>query len=313
MQRVALLLALAAAGCGGSDPCSSDPSLCADASLGTCTGQCVNVPESWNPGFLLWLGPEGSTLPTCPDVANRAYPGYADTPPTTVDCAPCTCTSSQGFCLLSTQMSANGAACPGDPSKVIPFDAPDTWDGTCTAMDAIPSASSLLASPPYLNSMSNCFPASAPPIMIAGGKTRALVCENGYGVLPGQQCLNPSETCTVQQVPGFLSCIFQGGDQTCPDGWPVKHLEYDDSQECGCNCGAPTGDQCTTTLTVYSDGACMNALGSAMLSSEQPQVCIDTTPGSPYGSMSSSPVVYQSGTCMPTQTKSPVSTFCCQQ
>ena len=299
-------------GCGASsDPCANDPLLCTDAGLGTCTGQCVNMPMGWMTGYLVWLGPEGSTLPTCPMNAPQSYPGYADTPPATVVCPPCTCSASTGSCLLSSPTSANGAKCPGDPSKVIPFDAPATWDGKCTAMDPVPSASSFLASPPYMQGKSTCYATDAPPIEVADGKTRALVCSNGYGLAAGE-CPYASDTCALNKVQGFLFCVARLGDQQCPDGWPEKHLEYDDSSQCGCNCGAPTGDLCTTTLTVYADTACSMPVGSTMLSSDQAQVCVDTTPGSPYGSKSSSPLVYQSGTCTPIPSTSAVQTLCCQ-
>jgi hypothetical protein len=208
-------------------------------------------------------------------------------------------------------MSANGAVCPGDPGKVTAFDAPEAWDGTCTAMDAIPSAASLLASPPYLKNQM-CFPTPAPPIKIADGKTRALLCQ-GFDRLPGQYCANPSETCTMKKVPGFLFCVEQGGDQTCPDGWPEKHLYYDDNQECGCECGPPVGDHCTTTLTVYSDSACMTQLTTVQLSSDQAQTCVSTPTSPPYGSKASSSLVYQSGKCMPIPSSGPVTTYCCQQ
>src|SRR5262249_26285476 len=155
-------------------------------------------------------------------------------------------------------------------------------------------AASLLASPPYLDGMTRCFPTTDPPIKVADGKTRALLCDNGSGILPGQQCATPGESCTLQKVPGFLFCIENGGDQQCPDGGPERHLYYDDNLACGCGCSAPTGDLCTTTLTVYSDSACMMQLATAQLSSDQLRVCVDT-PISPYGSKSASPVAYQSG------------------
>jgi hypothetical protein len=317
MRRISLLVALALAGCGTSDPCADDPALCNDAgSLVTCTGTCLSMqdvePYPWTLASLLWLGPEGSQMPACPPgAAAITDPGYADAPPTMLACPPCTCTQSLGECFLPAMMSANRAPCPGVAAEAIPFDAPEIWDGTCTAMDAVPSAASLDVPPPALFGTSMCEASDAPPVSLAGGTTRALVCSNTDGEEPGA-CANPGDTCALGKAAGFLYCILAGGDQACPTPWPDKHLVFFDFQECNCSCGPPTGDTCTSTISVYSDSACMQPLGSAMVSSDQPDMCIDITPSSPLGSKSATPPIYQPVTCMPSETQSLPTTLCCQ-
>jgi hypothetical protein len=314
MRTIALFFALTVVGCGSSDPCAGDPGLCHDAGHdadpGTCTGQCVNVPPSWSPGILLWLGPEGSTPPACPAMAQSSLPGYADAPPTTVECPPCGCAPTHAFCLLSSTMEANKAACPGGAGQGVPFNAPDTWDGKCTAMDPIPSASSLEAPPPTLSISNGCGVSKDPPVKLAGGATRTLMCFDNFGIEPGA-CADPQEICTVAKVDGFALCLAQDGDLACPDGWPNKHLTFPDYYECVCSCGPPTGESCSSTLSVYADSSCSQPIGSAVVSSDKPPVCIDTAPGSPFGSKSATPPLYQSGTCTPTLYKSLPETLCC--
>jgi hypothetical protein len=208
-------------------------------------------------------------------------------------------------------ITASKAACPGG-AQSVPFDAPTGWDGTCTAMDAISAAASVQAPPPELGFTSGCSPSDDPPLKLTGGKTRSLECGTAYGVgeEPGT-CLRAGDTCMVPNVSGFLTCIANAGDLPCPDGWPNKHLIFEDAYECHCTCGDPTGEACSSTLSVYADAACSQLLGSATLSSDNDPVCIDVPPGSPLGSKKATPPVYQSGTCTPSLTKSLPATLCC--
>jgi hypothetical protein len=310
-RTAALLFALAAAGCGtsGASPCAADPSLCQDAGPepGPCTGQCIPLPEGWGPPDLLWFGPDGTTPPPCPAMPSTyAILGYADEPPTAT-CAPCTCSTSNGPCTLSSMMTASTAPCPGNGTPGIPFDAPDTWDGSCTAMDAIPSAASLTVSPPSLTD--TCSPSSAAPIALAG-KTRGEACQDLDNV-EIETCPNAADHCALPEVEGFSLCVG-GGEGPCPDGWPNMRLLFFDVSECGCACGAPMGSRCSSTLSLYADGACSELLGSSTISSDEEGGCIDATPGSPFGSKSATPPLYQSGTCTPSQVPPSPVTLCCQ-
>src|SRR5271154_5763727 len=76
-------------------------------------------------------------------------------------------------------------------------------------------------------------------------------------------------------------------------------LVFYNAQECICACGSPIGDSCSATVTVYEDGACSQPLGSVMVSSDQPQACVNVPPGSAFRSKSATPPVYNSGTCTP--------------
>lgn len=317
MRPFSLFFVLVCASCGNPDPCVEDPANCQDAGKdsggpdgpGSCTGVCVPpAPGKWLATSLLWIGDTPNAAPpTCPDVMPAPFPGFADTPPT-VECPVCSCSPSSAQCLLPAQLSANPDVCPGGPGAQE-FSAPPTWDGTCNATNPVSSADSLaVASPPLPGGY--CDPVVTGPPKIQGPMP-AVECEGTPHVAPGT-CGDQSMVCAFPKTEGFLTCIVQLGDQECPDGWPTKHRVFPNSQACGCQCSSPVGDSCSATVTVYKDGACSQPLGSVMVSSDQPKGCVDVTPGSAFGSKSSTPPVYKAGTCTPaTLTEGAHLTFCC--
>lgn len=312
-MRSCLLLVLALSGCGASDPCSKDAASCQDSGgAGSCTGVCVApVPSGWNPDNtdLLWIGTPGATAPSCPSVYFAgADPGFADTAPTVV-CAGCSCSPSAAACSLPSQLSASPGACPGGSGAQ--FDPPHAWDGTCDATRIVPAADSLTVAPPP-DPAGYCNPESAGPADIQG-PVPALVCAGVPGTFLGT-CANPSQFCAFPKFDGFLTCIASTDDDAgpCPDGWPTRHVVYLSSGACGCQCGDPVGESCSTTVTVYGDGACSAPLGSVMVSSDQPQACVNVASGSTFRSKSATPPTYKAGTCAPSAAPAaaPV-TFCC--
>jgi len=316
MRPFSLLLVLAFIGCGTPDPCEKDPALCRDAGQdsgsgpGTCSGVCAPAaPSGWFATSLLWVGATGDTAPSCPKVMPIPYPGFSDTPPT-VDCPACLCTPSSASCLLPDQLFANPGACPGGGAGVQQFNAPAAWDGTCNTMSSVSSADSLTVTP-LPTPASYCVPSVAGPISLQG-PTPSLRCESPNHVAPGS-CGDQSMICAFPKTDGFLTCIVDLSKKAveCPDGWPAKHVVWSNDYACGCTCGAPSGDTCSATVTVYEDGKCSKPLGSVMVSSDQPKRCIDVTPGSPFGSKSSTPPVYTAGTCTPSPTQTHPQTFCC--
>jgi hypothetical protein len=163
-------------------------------------------------------------------------------------------------------------------------------------MGAISSADSLTVAPPTIPG-GHCQPVTTGSISIQGMKA-AQVCNGLVSVAPGT-CGDQSMVCAFPKSDGFLTCVARLYDQECPDGWPTRHLVFPNDQACGCQCQNPVGDSCSATVTVYADGACSQPLGSAMVSSDQAQACVDVTAGSPFKSKSSTPPVYKAGTCAP--------------
>ena len=318
MRILPLLLVLAVAGCGTSDPCEKDPASCQDAGQdsgggpdgpGSCVGVCAPpAPSGWFATSLLWVGPASTTPPACPAVMPGAFAGFADAPPT-VQCPTCECSPSAGAsCLSPAHLSANPGACPGGPGAQ-PFDGTKGWDGACDAMNPVASADSLTVSAPA-EPGGHCSPVQTGPTTIQGA-TAALECDGMPSVAAGT-CGDQSKVCTFPKSDGFLTCVVKVGDKACPDEWPTKHVVWPDYQACGCQCGPQVGASCFSTVTVYKDGACSQPLGSVMVASDQPDACIDVAPGSTFGSKSTTSPVYKSGTCTPkTLTEGTPVTFCC--
>ena len=314
MRPLPLFFVFAFAGCGTPDPCAKDPVRCQDAGSdgpdgpGSCAGMCVPpAPGKWLATSLLWIGGPNDTPPPCPAVMPAPFPGFADTPPTVV-CPACSCSPTISQCGLPVQFSANQNACPGG-ADAQQFNAPKSWDGTCNATDPVLTAASLTVTPPP-SPFSYCEPVVVGVVTIQG-PTAALQCEGMPSVAAGT-CGDQSKVCAFPTTDGFLTCVVNLGDQQCPDGWPTKHLVFSNSQACGCQCDKPVGDSCSATVTVFEDGACANPLGSVVVSSDQPQGCVDVAASSAFGSKSSTPPIYKAGTCTPkTVTEGAPFTFCC--
>ena len=124
-------------------------------------------------------------------------------------------------------------------------------------------------------------------------------------------CPSSGDACTYPNAPGFSVCILSpGGDMPCPDGWPTRHLIFEQAEQCGCTCGSAAGESCSATVTAYKDIACSTPLGSVVATLNQPAMCLDVASGSPLGSKSAM-VSYQPGTCTATLTPTQPSTLCC--
>jgi hypothetical protein len=288
---------------------------CGDPNPGACGGECaprVPVEEGWFATLLLWTGSPSATPPVCPEVLPSSDLGFADVAPS-VTCPSCSCAPSiEAQCFLAQQLSGNASACPGD-AGMQPFNAPEPWSGACTAMDAVSSANSVTVSPPRLQQSGICPSISSGKPSNIQGQTRAQICgspSTGPAV-PSGTCANQQQTCVYTPTPGYSSCIITSGDMSCPSGWPKKHLYYGDSEDCTCTCGAPVGETCSGTVTVYADSACASPLAAVFASSDQPPVCANVTPGSALGSKSATAPVYQSGTCAPVLTQTFAHTLCC--
>ncbi len=316
-MRTPPLLALAftfnAIGCGSAppDPCADNPAFC--NGNGTCAGQCITTPHKSNGVHLLiWSGPEGTTPPECPDGAPLTFGGYLDTPPDTVTCSgPCTCTPSQGACFPPVKIEANSASCPAAGPGVMhtPSSPPNIWDGSCAAGASVSSVFSVSVGPALLSSDRGCAAASLNATEIKG-MTRVKECTTDTYTVEGT-CPNLDQLCTFKKVDGFEVCLYNFGDTSCPDSWPVKHLYYEDYRACTCECGDPVGDSCSTTVTLFADDACTQPIGSTPITTDDPTVCVDVPPGSALGSKSATLPNYQAGTCSPKLTKSVISTLCC--
>jgi hypothetical protein len=297
------VVALVALGCPSSETCLEEVAACPDAGNGSCVGQCIETTQA-NDFILLWSGPDGATAPACPTwTPGGVFPGFLDEVPPEIKCSACTCSSSFGSCGPSSSF-ANSATCPATTGQQFPFEAPATWDGSCTSMDPVASAASVTVNMPMVLSGDGCNVGTSTVEAFKGGKTIALVCQIG---MLGGACPSLSEGCGPPSVPGFEVCALYTGP--CPANLPVPHTFYAPSTACACSCGPATGDSCSETVTAYSDGACSEPIGSGTLTTADAMTCFDVSAG-PLGSKKAS-FSYTPGTCQSTLTKITPQTFCC--
>ena len=186
-----------------------------------------------------------------------------------------------------------------------------------------PCAVSLTAGPLTLTE-NGCTPSIAAlstPIAVDLDDGRSRV----YRSVSGGACGDLALTCapSAAQSPGFLTCIFQQGDNECPPSYSVKHLVYSsftDARSCSpCTCGASDGS-CSAKLDVYPDGTCTPPdppFGLALTSAGPSCAAIDP-PGSALGSKMLAGLGYHPGACAPDGGQvvgvvepSGAATFCC--
>jgi hypothetical protein len=294
-----------------------------------CPGQCLPWPPvGWGTPELMWIGPE-SEAPACPDPGLLAdYQGAIDLDAGALPCGECGCEPPDGGCTLPTTLTTNAATCAAvGPSTVqTPFNAPPGWDGGCiTFADAI-AAGALCDGSPCVVSLTIAAPTVAesgctaiqPPTPAAPPTSSyAVACigEVALGCATGFFCLPPATA--------FRVCVAEQGDVDCP-GVPYteKHLAFagmDDARSCSpCTCGAPSGDKCTVTLSIYPDDACAMGVTLEVPIDSTGPLCDGVLPGAAVGSESATPPVYEAGSCEPSGgvpggsvTPSSPTTFCC--
>jgi hypothetical protein len=291
-------------------------------------------PIFWSYPFLAWFG-EQQGAPSCPaSASDLGFKGFASlTAP--IDCGTCTCGAPNGSCALPATMTANAASCAqeGPSTPHTPFDPESGWTGTCDTSVSIASGKlcggadcvQSLTVGPLTPSESGCSP-SQPPSM------QSPPVWNGYAIgclrNPNEPCPdNSGGYCVPAPPPGFEVCIAQPGMVDCADPMnptgPYSEMHilyegYEDTRACSpCTCGEPSGSTCSSTVSVYTDGACSTLAYSATVTSSGP-ACHDLPAGTPLGSKSATPPTFMPGACAPgggapmgAVTLTNVTTFCC--
>jgi hypothetical protein len=206
-------------------------------------------------------------------------------------------------------MTANAADCAqsGTPPHT-PFDPASGWDGGCDTNESIPSGKlcagvdcvqSLTIAPVTLNE-TGCMPSPTPTYTPPAAHGAIFTC------VLDPNATNPCADGCLVDVPGFLICIWKGGTLDCADAGAgpytethVGHEAVDDQQGCApCTCDPPSGSTCSSTVSVYTDGACSTLAYSTTVDTSGP-TCQDVPTGIPLGSKSATPPSYVPGTCAP--------------
>lgn len=303
-----------------------------------CTGQCLPAPPlGWTAPVQLWFGEE-SGAPTCPEVAPAVgYEGRAELHAAPATCGACSCGPSGGECELPATLTASAASC-ASTNAITPrtdFDPPASWDGSCSANEAIAldklcgsvkCVSSLTTAPLTLDE-GGCASTSQPAPEALSPPAWSTFARACMGSVSGA-CESLGEVCTPASiidggVVGFRTCIFHGGDVACPSAGPytdrhVFYTDYADSRGCSeCGCGVPVGSACSAMLSVYTDPGCSAPIFTRIIEATS-ATCDDLSAGTQLGSKKIGPVTYTPGQCAasggePGGSAEPVlpSTFCC--
>jgi hypothetical protein len=278
----------------------------------SCAGVCLPpAPNLWAGPDLVWMGDEADA-PPCPAVAD--YEGFtARRPPAGQPCATeCTCASPVGSCAGPATLTAAAASCNDDGPGVMhsSFSPPPSWDGTCTAVNAIPPGKDCGGVPcvqsvtigPLTVTESSCLPIETPSVPPPPWGTFARGC-----FAPGVTICAVTGVCVpVAPAPEFKQCIMKEGNPAaldCPPSYPEKSVFYEnfvDNRYCTpCTCGASEKSICVGSIGLFSDAACGALLGSTTLAIDATgPACVDIKPaGSALGSKSASVPTYKPGNC----------------
>ncbi len=326
MTCVAVFTLMSGSACGPTEslPPGNDAGVKPDAGE-TCLGVCAPLPEAnWGPPAIVWVGAEADA-PHCSALSyplGDFYAGYGD--PEGSVCGACTCKAPSGSCKPPATLTAAAASCAGDGPGVAhtPFDPPASWDGSCTASNAIP-AGTLCGGVPCVQSVTSapltlkpggCLPVEPvnhpPPIW----KTVARACAGGG---PSVGCGTQGAICTPKPPSaGFRVCTLRPGDPTkldCPYGYPVKTVFYDDPvANCSpCACGVPTDGICTGFISLFQNGTCaVDPVQTVSVNAKGP-TCTDVPPGSALGSKAATELSYSGGYCTPIGGAPQAEVICC--
>jgi hypothetical protein len=325
MILVAVALAVGGVGvaCGSTAAPGGATSTSASSSTGTgggveCAGTCAPPPPAgWDAPALVWMGTSPPSSDTCPaDAASGTYDGFGALNVPSSGCGPCACGSPT--CSLPTTITDDPAACPASALPPTSFDPPAGWTGTCDGSASASGVGSFTVGP----TASSCAPSLLAPLPAPTWEQFARRCE-GASAGAGA-CATAGEACLPPPPPGFRVCVLTAGDADCaaaPAAYATKYLFYQsfqDTRACSaCACGAPGGASCSTTVSVFADGACSALVGSATVDATG-SVCTDLPPGTPLGSKSAAPATISGGSCAPSggalsgqATPVTPSTLCC--
>ncbi len=292
-----------------------------------CPGTCApTVPGGWLGPALFWSGAEADA-PLCADVPgapSEYYTGHADSDGPL--CGACKCASPLGACTLPATMTAAAASCAGDGSGVAhtSFDAPESWDGLCSAENAIP-VGKLCGGVPCVQSVTiapltlkqgGCLPIEPPKAPPPSWKTftRACVAEPFPRV-----CGREGGGLCVAAIPSseFRLCVMEMGNPIqieCPPDYPDRSIFYQESAPyCSpCACGVPNSATCTSSLTIFKDGLCGAPLSSSVALDAKGPTCADVPPGSALGSKVATAPDYYGGYCVPSGGAPKATVVCCR-
>jgi hypothetical protein len=295
-----------------------------------CPGTCVPNPHNdFSDPYLVWMG-EGQPASDICGGWGHLFDGTA--PPSALVCPACKCLSPSGSCALPATATASASTCPSTPG--LPLPAPSGWDGSCTGTqglvvfeDGVESVTVAPlvpidgpCAPQMITDTKDPHPGSWPYVSACKGSAMGT-------------CPSADDVCMPLLPPGpktsasmWTYCVsLADPTSSCPmDTFPIRR-DFSDGwtnlPTCTpCTCGAAVGSSCSpSTVTLYSDDACTDAVGESQAQTST-STCVDVTADS-LGSMTATPSMYMPGMCPHSGGEvtggPPVATlpmvFCCQE
>lgn len=308
---------------GGSSSSSS-------GSSARCPVPCVdNAPNDFAPPQIVYVGePLAKYAYSCPSEAG-AFGGreYFNLELPEPGCPPCVCGPIEGSCNpRPNQIVLRAGTCDVAETANTDFSAPESWDGSCTSLNAQPAdtecppgsgrpcAQSVYAST-LLDPVQGCTPIVWPVPKYTSDYPRWTTTVVSCSTTPrGESCAEAAATTCLPPLPtdepGWRYCVRHDdpGVHACPSSIDsdfseqiIAYSNYVDTRKCTeCACKA-SGGSCHGILRVYEDGACStNELIAQGLTSETTLCSNFSIAGTAVGSKEMTDIVYMPGSCEPT-------------
>lgn len=283
---------------------------------------CVpNAPDNFHPPQPLWVGPRAKD-PGCPsEIGAFGDVRYNDLVVPDPGCPACVCGPVEGSCSpRPNSILLRGDFCEVSQAYTTDFSAPESWDGSCTNINAVPAgaecpigsgipcAQSIYTSA-LLDPVEGCEPIPLPVPKLHSDSptwdTRVLSCN---ATPLDFACPNHDAERFAVLPEGWRHCVRhqEKGIHECPSG--SKYTEqviaysgngYTDTRKCTeCGCKA-SGGTCFGTFNVYEDEQCTKFINGNLLNSETYE-CSNLKPGQAVGSKELVDLTYIAGKCAPT-------------
>jgi hypothetical protein len=236
-------------------------------------------------------------------------------PPT---CPACACAEPLGTCKLPETWTVSSEKCYSGGIET-PFDPPAGWDGACSADDTIPAGQlcngkpcvrSLTVSAPVIEEQpcavltGHAGPGEPPKIASIAPPPTSTTARACAPSEPWSICQEePDKLCMPKVGSEFSTCVRKAGDAACPEGWPVRHVVYNDvdvDTSCSpCECSAPTGGSCVVSFDAHTTTTCEGMSAGTFASSNDPPQCVDIMPGVELSGKTAEVFSYEKGACTP--------------
>jgi hypothetical protein len=280
-----------------------------------CTnGTCAPMPagDGWNGPVAFLLEPGGSGLPDCSPLWSNSQDGMAGLNAPPASCEACGCGEPTFDCSVPTITTFTTPSC--NPGTQEEFVTPPAF-GVCDPFSPQDLDGFEAPAPNVVNLSCPAPSGGQPTIPNATWDEEARLCSGTtYGTGCGGDLCVPASTT-------FAVCVFQEGNEDCPEGYPDKTVIYtglNDNRGCSnCDCSPPNSATCvgttqlwvgeqncpgTSDFSVTNDGSCVTVGRGGVVSSFEVTVAkntgnCNTSGGEPIGQ--ATPTGARTVCCMP--------------